>query len=108
MRHMEHNYKGLLPFVTTDFLCQSIAYNIWNISVFYFAAGECCFMWANKWSNFDSWCSWKTRKVSDRLIRHRTPYSSLGRQGPSSSKQWFEVLNPLDMINFAGTKFVAK
>jgi len=50
----------------------------------------------------------KQERVSDRLIRHRTPYSSLGRQGPSSSKQWFEVLNPLDMINFAGTKFVAK
>ena len=50
----------------------------------------------------------KQERVSDRLIRHRIPYSSLGRQGPSSSKQWFEVLNPLDMINFAGTKFVAK
>ncbi|KAJ6943870.1 mitochondrial division protein 1 isoform X2 [Populus alba x Populus x berolinensis] len=50
----------------------------------------------------------KQEMVSDRLIRHRIPYSSLGRQGPSSSKQWFEVFNPLDMINFAGTKFVAR
>ncbi|KAF9689090.1 hypothetical protein SADUNF_Sadunf01G0055600 [Salix dunnii] len=33
----------------------------------------------------------KQERVSDRLIRHRIPYSSLGRQGPSSSKQWFEV-----------------
>ncbi|KAJ7004440.1 hypothetical protein NC653_009339 [Populus alba x Populus x berolinensis] len=33
----------------------------------------------------------KQEMVSDRLIRHRIPYSSLGRQGPSSSKQWFEV-----------------
>jgi hypothetical protein len=50
----------------------------------------------------------KQERVSDRFIRRRIPYSSLGRQGPSSSKQWFEVLKPLDMINFAGTKFVAK
>ncbi|XP_061965697.1 uncharacterized protein LOC133689714 [Populus nigra] len=33
----------------------------------------------------------KQERVSDRFIRHRIPYSSLGRQGPSSSKQWFEV-----------------
>ncbi|KAI5595466.1 hypothetical protein POPTR_003G155900v4 [Populus trichocarpa] len=33
----------------------------------------------------------KQERVPDRLIRHRIPYSSLGRQGPSSSKQWFEV-----------------
>ncbi|KAH8522302.1 hypothetical protein H0E87_003075 [Populus deltoides] len=33
----------------------------------------------------------KQERVSNRFIRHRIPYSSLGRQGPSSSKQWFEV-----------------
>ncbi|CAK7335949.1 unnamed protein product [Dovyalis caffra] len=32
----------------------------------------------------------KQGRVSDRFIRHRIPYSSVGRQGPSSSKQWFQ------------------
>lgn len=37
----------------------------------------------------------KQEGVSTGLVRHRTPYSSMGGHGPSSSKRWFEVRHPL-------------